>query len=173
MKRASRASPPGRIRHDFTLSSYAGELCPLCQKNRLPSLNRYPVCLPCQEKNDIPEDILESLKGYRFFMNQEKINWREKPPLVSGTIDNKPWQAAFLLQDWKLQRGVDDKLDEIEVKLIIDYLKLITPAFVERMKKGETKIRRRVLVIAIGTTVVTMALLWKMLAERQKKEAEE
>lgn len=172
-KKASRPTP---IAHSF-VSKFGGEICPICKKNRLAAILKYPVCNRCRKKYDITEKMLQELTEHRFLISTGIIDWQQKPhPTISGSIDDAPWKASFVLNNqWFVELRQPGE-DHLTIRCLIrQYLESITPAWLERAK-GKTKIRRYAFFVATGASIVTAGYFLKKRAdrlEREKKEAEE
>jgi len=170
--RWKRAFQPEPIKHDF--SRFAGELCPICQENRLVAALKYPICIRCRQKLGLTENLLKQLKDHRLIIDQETIDWQQQPhPSLTGKLDDVQFKATHVLGGWFIQ--FIDKIENREFLacLLKQYLDRITPDHTERTKSRQTKIRRYCFFITIGTTVVTAAYLLKKRAERFKKEIQE
>ena len=163
---------PIGIRHDF--GKFAGELCPICRQNKLVAVLEYPVCMRCRHKYGITKDLLKPLKAHRLLISQEIIDWQQQPhPVIEGTIDDASWKAWFVMGGWLVEilGQADDRI--VLAALIKQYLDSVTPAWLDRVKERQTKIRRYCFMVAIGATVATTAYFLKKRAERRKKELRE
>jgi hypothetical protein len=168
MRKATRNLAP--IKRFFEGSPFAGEFCPFCEENRLTVYHRYPMCNQCQEKYHPDETLLKTLQGRRLHIEQEEINWEQKPrPRLTGTIDGIAWQANYVFLGWSVPRVYGDGLEESDSRLIAEYLNLQTPPFLEQFKQKKTKIRRYVFLAALGTGVLATAsyLIAKNLAQKK------
>lgn len=169
------------MKHGF-VSKFAGERCPICGENRLAALLNYPVCMRCRSRYDITEDLLKQLQAHHLQITQEFIDWNQTPhPTLTGLIDdNVQWQASHLsiTERWSVViKSPDKQLSSDErtalVRLIGQYLNSITPAWLERKRTKQTKIRRYAFFAAAGLTIVTAAWFLNKRAERLKRELNE
>lgn len=167
-----KASQPAPIKHNF--SSFAGERCPVCNLNRLVSTLQYPVCTQCRKKYDLIEDLLKKLQAHRLLISQEVIDWQQEPyPTIDGQIDDIPWLASFMGNEWLVI--IKEPLEEYHTlaALITQYLNHITPAWLAQAENQSTKIRRYCFFIAAGATLATTTFLLKRRSDRLKKEITE
>ncbi|OGD56032.1 hypothetical protein A2V71_03935 [Candidatus Berkelbacteria bacterium RBG_13_40_8] len=160
---------PVPLKLNFKQRPFAGERCPLCQKNRLTVAHQYPICTQCRKIFSNNEKILKELAGHEIIFDKDEIDWKEKPcPTISGSYDTKRWQGSFSLQKWSVTRSED--FSQEEALLVRQILELLTPSFIDRQKKRKTKIRRRIFFIALGATVATAAYLAKKHSDLKNKE---
>lgn len=166
-----KASRPAPIKHDFTTSGFYGELCPICEKQKLGVTLILPVCMRCRTKYKLTEDLLKEMQAHRLIIAQEVINWKHEPyPKLTGTINDIDWQANFVLGKWSIQFLKPTEKQAELTRLIREYLDAITPSFVDRLKRRKQKIRRRyIFFLAAGVTLVTA----RHLTTRHKKKIQE
>src|SRR3990167_9534173 len=111
VRKATRNLAP--IKRFFKGSPFAGEFCPYCGQNRLTAHHRYPICTQCQGKLRIDEKLLKTLRGRRLHIEQEEVDWQQRPhPELTGTIDEKRWRAIYVLEHWSVRRVYGDGLEE-------------------------------------------------------------
>lgn len=153
-----RGGKPAPIKHDFSESDFTGELCPLCQVNKLTRIHQYPICRRCRDKLNIMENQLRNLQAHRLVITEEFIDWEVKPnPELKGTIDNIPWHAEYISGRWEAQL-LEEIGEHASIAILVqDYLKKITPTLKERRKVKKSKIRRYFFMATCGTTMVTAA----------------
>jgi len=163
-----KASQPAPIK--YNTSKFAGEICPICNENRLVAALKYPVCIRCRQRFSLTENLLKKLKSHRLIIDQETIDWEQKPhPTLTGVIDDIGFKASYVLNRWFIQFATTKYIDkEFLASLIKQYLDQITSNCFEQVKTKPTKIRRYFFFVAIGTTVVTATYLFKKRAERSK-----
>lgn len=169
-----KASRPAPVKIDFFSSGFYGETCPICQENRLGVNLCYPICVRCRQKYDLTEDLLEALRAHRLMIDQEVVDWLQKPhPEITGTIDQIRWKAQFVLGQWLIQVQKQTKDRTTIAKLIREYLTKLTPEFVDRLTQKQTKIRRYAFFIATGATLITLSYVIKKWTEKKTKEQQE
>lgn len=99
-------------------------------------------------------------------IDQKEIDWQQKPPTLSGTINGVAWQAQFLLEDWSVFDSYE--LTQSEVITIEQYLFNITAEVENRQKK--TRILQCVILGVVAAGVLTGAITAYYYWRNRKKE---
>ncbi len=151
-------------------SGYYGELCPICRKTKMSSYSAGPICEHCRGKFGLTEDDLKPFEGRRILFNQRTIDWKAKPnPLITGTIDDQPWQASFINEKWHTH-SLEEPPNPQDATLITNFLTEMTPVWKEIAKRKKTSIRRYRFIAAVGVIYVTGRYLLKIGSPKESEE---